>query len=191
MFIDDDVLIPVTAYRELRSDIENGGADVAGSLTIIRGYPYPVMAFREPREGEDPNSLPYFNDYVDYIDEKTGLVNCTAIGFSCVVLKVETIKKLTTPFFITGPNHTEDVYYCLKAIRELGKESFKVTLNPDVKTGHLGMPAIITDDNKKELAKLDEFEMKLTDTLMNKKKEPSPIDEKTGDRTPAYLEMCK
>jgi GT2 family glycosyltransferase len=193
MFIDDDVLVPIDAYSKLRENLDHDYCDVSAGVTIIRGYPYNIMAFRNPYDNEDKNTLPCYNDYSEHISD--GLVRCKAVGFSCVLIKVALLKKLTVPYFITGPNHTEDVYFCLKANNELG-EDVRIVMNPELITGHLGGSSIITVNNRHLHREMDELEQReLTHSLEElpifKPKPVVPPDLfKDDSRTEKFLEFC-
>lgn len=146
MFLDDDVLVPENTLEELiRPD-----ADICAGLVIIRGYPFNVMAFTS----DENRDLPYFNDLPldlqstedrvilkDPVTQDDGLI---AVGFSCCLIKVSLLKKIPTPFFITGPRNTEDIYFCLKAKTTLDSlrendpsvPKLKIAMATNVQCGH-------------------------------------------------------
>lgn len=171
MFIDDDVLIPFDALDQLLAM----QYDIAAGFTIIRGYPYDVMFFKEYKENGQ-RKLSYFNDYRDFTKEN-GIVDCGAVGFSCVLIKCELMKKISLPLFITGSQHTEDVYFCLKA-REYVPEC-TIGVQTKLITGHVGEPKIFTPENREYYQRLDEFEMG-----------SKPVDQRKNDRGKEYLEKC-
>ena len=108
MFIDDDVLIPINAFQLL----QEADKDIISGITYIRGYPYPPMVFKwEYGDGF------YYRDCLEHVDNN-GLIQCDAVGFSCVLIKVSLLLKMRPPFFITAQNHTEDVYFCIRAIEQ-------------------------------------------------------------------------
>lgn len=147
MFIDDDVLVPFDSLKKMIA----AGKDVICGHTVIRGYPYNTMAFKLlPNEG-----LTYYNDYKDNLDENH-LVKCGAVGFSCVLIKVDVLKRMRPPFFVTGAGHTEDVWFCMEARRQLGEIS--IYMDPSIETGHILGPQIVTPRNKDLLKKYDEEE---------------------------------
>lgn len=125
MFIDDDVVVDIDAWGKLQRE----NKDVISGITYIRGYPFHPMVFKF-EEGSDNF---YMDDYREKIG-KDGLVHCDAVGFSCVLISVELLKKLEPPYFLTGPNFTEDVYFCKKA-REL-IPNLDICAHPLVETAH-------------------------------------------------------
>lgn len=142
MFIDDDVLIqPNVLDFLLEAD-----KDIVAAVTHIRSYPFRSMFFKYVGE----NLLSHYDDYEKDVDEK-GLLKCDAVGFSCVLIKVELLKKLTKPFFITGAFHTEDVYFCVKAQKELGLENVSIYVDTRCPTAHLLDKEAVSSKNVKAL----------------------------------------
>lgn len=139
MFVDDDVFIEPNTFDSLASI----DADVAMAETYVRGYPFNAMWFVE-KEGR-------FQHDNDCAPKESGFSFCDAVGFSCVLIKCSLLKKLTTPYFVTGPNFTEDVYFCVKAQRELGKENVKIAVDHRVPTGHTIAGQYVTKENVKLL----------------------------------------
>lgn len=147
MFIDDDVLIPNnTLDLLLKAD-----KDIVAGLVVIRGMPFNNMAFKF----DDPNHLVYYNDlplvrpcngeekHIMYdikcddchLTPLEELVKVDAVGFSCCLIKTDVLKVLEPPYFITGVNHTEDIYFCMKT-KELTPEP-EIFLHTGIECGHL------------------------------------------------------
>ncbi len=126
LFIDDDVIIPIDGLAKLiKAD-----ADIAAGWTVIRGWPFENMFFKYI--DEEKKQLSYGKE--PFTLNEAGLLDVDAVGFSFCLLKVEHMKKIPPPFFVTGPFNTEDVYYCIKA-REFVPET-KIVVDLSVKTGH-------------------------------------------------------
>lgn len=141
MFVDDDVLLPFNAFKRL----QEADKDIAAGVTFIRGYPYHPMIFNflGPIIG-NPNSCHYMDDYLERAD-KNGLVECDGVGFSCALIKVDLLKKMTPPYFITGEHHTEDVYFCARAKKEVPGTT--IYADSQVVTAHILGSDIIEPDN--------------------------------------------
>lgn len=122
-FYDDDVLMPSDTLKKL---IE-ADKDIVAGWTVIRGYPFNNMAF----EFRGENNLTFKND----LKFGQGLVKVDAVGCSCVLIKCELLKKMSPPYFVTGPFHTEDIYFCMKAREEVPGTSIYVDTNTE--TEHL------------------------------------------------------
>lgn len=136
LWLDDDVIVPMDGFSKLLAACENG-AQVAAGNVIVRGYPYDFMAFHwvgEPMKSnlkiisEEPKSFP-----MDNIGE---LEQVGAVGFSFCLISVEPIKKMKAPYFLTAPNHTEDVYYCF-LLHELMKEDVKIVIDWSIECNHI------------------------------------------------------
>lgn len=138
MFIDDDVLLPFNAYTRLKANDK----DICAGWTVIRGYPFPNMFFKDVGDGD----LEHYNDVP--LDSKE-LIRVGAIGCSCVLIKCELFKKIPPPYFVTGTGHTEDVYFCLKARKYI--PDVGIYVDPLVKTPHLLSPEAVTPENKEFL----------------------------------------
>lgn len=127
MFLDDDmVIIPDTLSSLIDCDL-----DITMAHTYIRGNPFNVMAFKKNEQG----NLAFFNDYESSVNEK-GIYLCDAVGFAVCLIKVSLLRKMETPYFVTGTGHTEDIYFCCKARVEVG-ETVSIGVDTKVPTGHL------------------------------------------------------
>jgi len=157
-FLDDDMPIaPHTLESLIQCD-----ADIAMAHSFIRGYPYQPMCFKwtEGSGPENPqgSALRHFHDdgeFTSAIDPITGLVEVAAVGFTCCLIRCDLLKKLQPPFFLTTPNSTEDVTFCLKAHFEQDKK-LKIVVDTKVPTAHLGEREWISQDTVKELRKYHE-----------------------------------
>ena len=139
LFIDDDVLVP----RESLGSLIKANKDVVASLTFIRGYPFEPMIFKEIYKDDEGDSVLGYD--TNFMAGEDGLVECKAVGFSCALIKCSLLRQLSTPYFITGSNHTEDVYFCVKARKEIPS----TTIFTDTKfpTGHLLNQEAVTIEN--------------------------------------------
>lgn len=166
-FIDDDVLVPVDGLKRLL----DADKDIIAGWTLIRGYPFENMFFKWD---ESMTGLHKWNDPPE--DEK--LLKVGAVGFSFALIKVDVLKKIPAPFFVTGTNHTEDIYFCVKAQKYLPDVSIYV--DRDCVTGHCLGPEYIEPRNK-EIYK--EYYEKLY---------PDSVDEpESRTRGDNYLKMIK
>ena len=122
LFIDDDVAVMPHTYRTLRERDK----DIIMAATFIRGYPFHPMWFCDfdtvnQSNGKIRKNLKFHDNWQDDLIKEgpdAGLVKTGAVGFSCVLIKVDLIRAMTPPYFVTGPGHTEDVYFCLRARAE-------------------------------------------------------------------------
>lgn len=166
MFIDDDVMIPRDCLGRL---IEND-KDICAGFVIIRGYPFNVMAFKFGRRTKQYKHMGFYNDLPKNSDGKLQkLVKCDAVGFSLALIKMNMLKKLSQPYFITGTKNTEDVYFCLKAKNEL-KNNVSIYMDTSLQCGHLLNAEPIAWENREQLKKYYESlePKKKTDTSRSK-----------------------
>lgn len=144
-FLDDDMILTPKTYESLKK----ADGDVVQALTFIRGMPFEPMFFKNVAASCDKNiDLKYYRDWEGFIDDN-GLVETYAVGFSCALLKVDTLKKMTPPYFITGAYSTEDVYYCIKMRQQV--ENVKILVDTKVPTGHILQPEVVTRENRYKL----------------------------------------
>jgi len=153
MFIDDDVIIKPETYSVLKA----ANKDCIMALTYIRGYPFAPMFFKAFNQITDGDGtvrefLTTYDDYKDHVGDD-GIVDCAAVGFSCVLIKTELIKAVAPPWFITGQNHTEDVYFCNKARYTL-EPAPTICCHTKIPTMHIMMPDGVTDYNVEKLREL-------------------------------------
>lgn len=78
------------------------------------------------------------------------VVDVDAIGFSCALIKTDVLHQLTTPYFVTGRHHTEDVYFCMKVQTELEPKP-SIVMHTGVQCGHLLNPEPIEWQVRKRL----------------------------------------
>jgi len=167
-FYDDDVVLPLDSFdRLLKTSVEEK-ADIVAGLTYVRGYPFESMAFYRNDGGA------YHISHEDIENSETDRIECDAIGFSCALISTQVLKKMVPPYFITGPNFTEDVYFCFKA-----KDNFpdmKIILDRSVKTDHIVGDYTINHDNVAIVKKFEE--------------ELYGASKKTGDYPPEAIESA-
>lgn len=164
-FIDDDMILHPNTYRSLKQ----ADGDIVQALTFIRGYPFHVMAFKKIA----PDKLDFFDDYLDHVDAE-GLFESEAVGFACVLIKVnETLKKIRPPYFVTGVWSTEDVYFCCKLRDKVGS-NIRILVDTKCPTGHLLNPEALSVHNHDVLSKFHK-----------------PLSIPEEDRGKEYLRTCK
>lgn len=139
MFLDDDVIVPMDCVKKMIA----ADKDIVAGWTIIRGYPFNNMFFKYVNG--DKTQLNYYNE----VDVSAGpVVDVDAVGFSCVLIKVDLLRKIPQPFFVTGPFNTEDVYFCLKA-REFVPDC-TISVDTSLETGHVMDTEVVEPRTKGE-----------------------------------------
>ena len=116
VFIDDDMLL----QRDTIEQLIDADKDIIMAHTYIRGHPFNPMAFKLTKDSTPAEiGLEPYIDVWEYQDENK-LVKCDAIGFACVAIKTDLLRRMESPWFITGPCNTEDIYFCVRCMKELG-----------------------------------------------------------------------
>ncbi len=122
-FIDDDMLFqdPKTIFKQLYE----AKMDIVMAHVYVRGYPFPLMAFKQVSSGKGENLRLDNLSQEDLLDSNPrkrsdGVITCEAVGTSVCLINCKLFKKLPSPWFLTGPHQTEDIYFCCNA-----KEHFK------------------------------------------------------------------
>lgn len=136
LFLDDDVLVPIDGLQKLLS----AAADIASGHVIVRGYPFENMFFKYNKE---QTQLPHMKEE----DLPPGdIFDVDAVGFSFTLIDVNLLKKLPSPFFVTGLTNTEDIYFCLKAKHYFPETTIKV--NQTITCAHILWSEMINKDNR-------------------------------------------
>lgn len=148
--IDDDMLAPPDLfYRLVKHD-----KDIVAALAFTRNPDHKPVIY-ETVEGFDPitrQRYGFTRFVVNY--PKNKLVECDAVGFGAVLIKTDVFKKIEKPWFFGMAQTGEDLTLCIKA----KKAGFRVWMDTSVKLGHLGAPAIITEEYSEMWNKLNQEE---------------------------------
>jgi len=179
LFLDDDVLVqPDGLHRLIQSN-----ADIASGKVVIRGYPFDWMVFKYEKRAGTPRKglysqaeLPEFGD-----------VPVDAVGFSFTLIRVDLLKAITPPYFVTGMNNTEDIYFCVKA-RQVNKKT-KIVVNCDVPCGHILWPEVMAPHNR---TAYKEYYEKINPQVQAEKKLMEELKKNPRlDRSVKYLKEVK
>lgn len=136
--IDDDMLAPPDLFYQL---VKND-KDICGALAFTRNPDHKPVIY-DVIEGRDPviKKDYYINKFAMNYPRNT-LVQCDAVGFGAVLIKRKVIEAMKEPRFMGLSGCGEDITFCVNA-KKLG---FEVWMDTRVKLGHLGAPAIITEE---------------------------------------------
>ena len=166
LFLDDDVIIPFTGLAFLL----DADKDVVAGDVLIRGYPFEHMIFDYT---EDKKSMLPIHDP----EEPLGIYDCDAVGFSFCLIKVDILKKIPKPYFITGPKNTEDIYFCIKG--KVAVPEMTIACDTRIKCGHMLNPYPVDPDN---VANFREY---------YEKQYPQAIVEQDKDRGNDYYQIIE
>lgn len=144
-FYDDDCMVPDEGLAKLMSHDKG----IVSGLTLIRGKPFNPMVFTYT--GKDDNGNGILEEDMDVLKAKK-LFPCNAVGFSCVLIKTEILKKMEPPYFVTGSQSTEDIYFCLRAQKEQGVEVF---CDPLVQVTHIVDRYYVNSENREQIMEFE------------------------------------
>lgn len=134
MFLDDDVCVNPFTYQKLKER----DVDIVTPIVYIRSYPFKPMFFKSIDLGVAGIGLDHYDDWEKKV--RIGdLLPVAAIGFSCCLIRCELLKQIPPAWFVTGVNHTEDVYFCIKAKQTMALQGKDVGIYVDTSldSGHM------------------------------------------------------
>ena len=101
--------------REWRCEKGHKGYDAVGGLYSVKSDPPVPMAFGNPKNPDDfkPRS-------VQKAVNEGRVIEVNGIAMGCTLFRKDLFSKLSKPWFDTGDNYTQDIYFCKKAKKELG-----------------------------------------------------------------------
>lgn len=148
--VDDDMICPDDLFEKLhRHDV-----DVVAALAFTRNYPHRAVLY-SIQEGWDAMSRSdyFINHWIDRYPENK-LVECDAVGFGAVLIKMDVFKRLMPPYFMSAASVGEDILFCHK----VKKAGARIFMDTSVKLGHLSHPLQITEDYAKNVQKMTNYD---------------------------------
>lgn len=161
-FVDDDMICPDDMFLRL---VRHKVADVVCPLAFTRNPPYKPVIYASV-EGYDPvERSDYFINNVVMNYPRKKLVEVDACGFGAALIKVDILRKINPPYFMSSEGTGEDILFCYKVKKAGGRVFMDTTFD----IGHLGHPQIITEEfvdnyrnsvdkeNKKRYGEFDKY----------------------------------
>jgi len=151
MFIDDDAVLyrNESLFKNLKDKIDKDeNKHIVMPVVYVRGYPFNPMFFKFVEDAEilkTGKGLDFYNDFKEKPVDENSLLEIAAIGCHTALIKTEVFKALEKPYFLTGMNHTEDVYFCMKCRDYI--ENIGIYVATDIVVGHLLDPLWVDDYN--------------------------------------------
>lgn len=142
LMIDDDMICPMDMFERLYED----DVDVVAPLAFTRNAPHMAVIY-ECETGVDPVTKGKYliNHYSrNYPENK--LVRCDAVGFGAALIKMDVIRRMQKPYFMSSCGTGEDILFCYNAAQQAGA---KIHMDTSVKLGHIGAPLVITEEYAK------------------------------------------
>lgn len=151
MFVDDDAVLHMRSsiFKDLKDKIDDDeNKHIIMPVVYVRGYPFEPMFFKwesDPEKIKEGKGLTFYSDFKEQKVDEKGLLEVAAIGCHTCLIKTEVLYSLDKPYFLTGMNHTEDVYFCMKCrdyIQNIG-----IFVDTTINIGHLLDPLWVDDNN--------------------------------------------
>lgn len=140
---DDDMLLPGDLILRLLEDMEaHPHIDILAPLAFMRSAPHYAVMYTV-KDGYDyvRKHSYYINHWViNYPKDK--LVECDAVGFGAVIIKMSMVRKMQEPYFMSTTPTGEDIFFCVNAKRQANARIF---MDTRIKLGHLGDPLLIDE----------------------------------------------
>lgn len=138
LMIDDDMITPMDLFERLYEH----NVDIVAPLAFTRNAPHYAVIY-ECESGHDPVTRnDYFINHYARNYPENQLVRCDAVGFGSVLIKMDVIRRLEKPYFMSTCGTGEDILFCYNAQQKAGA---KVYMDTSVKLGHIGAPLVIDE----------------------------------------------
>lgn len=136
--IDDDMIAPQDLFERLYRH----NVDIVAPLAFTRLPPHKPVMYSIKSGYDSVERKEYYLNYsvLDY--PKNTLYECDAVGFGAVLIKVDVLKRLKKPWFMTTSGAGEDIHFCHMA----GKSGVRIFMDTSTKLGHLSDPKEITEE---------------------------------------------
>jgi len=169
LFLDDDVLVPESRECASLAMLLDADADIVAGDVMISGYPFNHMYFRYDEDKVNLNQVEHTSEH------KQELQDVDAVGFSLCLIKRDLLLDVPKPFFVTGTNNTEDIYFCLKA--KAVKPETTIKVDTRIVCSHILWPELISADNVENFKKYYEVQF------------PLAIEQHNADRGNDYYKL--
>lgn len=141
---DDDMVLPIDCVEHLLRDMEEKPEiDILAPLAFMRNPPHYAVIYTTTEGYDQENHQSYFVNNLVKNYPKNTLVECDAVGFGAVLIKMDIVKKMKPPYFFSTTGSGEDIYFCMKARQETGARVF---MDTRVKLGHLSKPPVVDEE---------------------------------------------
>lgn len=141
--VDDDMLGEPDVFFRLADNVVNGPADICGALAFTRNPDYHPVLYTALKGYDASERASYHQNLPVYRYPKNKLVEVDAVGFGAVVFKVDLLRKMKRPWFMSTSATGEDILFCYHAKEQAGARVFSDTR---IKLGHVGNEMIVTEE---------------------------------------------
>lgn len=136
--IDDDMTCPDDLFEKLYADDK----DIIAPLAFTRNFPHKPVVYRCV-DGWDPvSNCDTFTNFSIMNYPKDKLFQADAVGFGAVLIKMDVLRKMPSPWFMNPYKTGEDINFCYEA----KKYGFTTWMDSRVKLGHVSHPVVVTEE---------------------------------------------
>lgn len=140
LMMDDDQIVPRDMFERLHATALATGADLVSPMVTQRLHPFHPVMWKQSWSDEGGKKYISNQFIADY--EPNSVVECDAVGFGVVLIRVDAIRKIKQPRFFSNTHLGEDIFFCIKAKGEAGA---KIVMDTAIKVGHLRPPQVATE----------------------------------------------
>lgn len=142
LMIDDDMTCPDDLFEKLYADDK----DIVAPLAFTRNFPHKPVMYRCVEGWDAVSNCDTFTNFAIMNYPKDKLVQVDAVGFGAVLIKMDVLRKMPSPWFMNPFKTGEDIYFCYEA----KKYGFTTWMDTRVKLGHVSHPIVVTEDYVEE-----------------------------------------
>ena len=136
--IDDDMIAPDDLFERLYES----NKDIIAPLAFTRNFPHKPVIYSCVEGWDTVSQTEHFTNYAVMNYPKDRLIECDAVGFGAVLIKVDCFRKMKMPWFMNPFKTGEDINFCYEA----KKYGFSTWMDTRLKLGHVSHPLIITEE---------------------------------------------
>lgn len=143
LMMDNDMLYPINFIEAMLEDMEqNPQIDVLAPLAFMRNPPHYAVMYSVTEGYDGDTKKDYFMNRFVINYPKDKLVECDAVGFGAVLIRMSLIKKMKAPYFFSTTGVGEDIWFCHKAKKEADARIF---MDTRIKLAHLGNHILVDE----------------------------------------------
>ena len=144
IMFDDDMTLPIDMIECMLQDMEeHPEISVLGALAFMRNPPhYPVMYTTIEGWDAERHRSYFANQFVKKYPRNT-IVECDAVGFGAVCIRMSIFKDMKPPYFFSTTGSGEDIFFCFNAKQQAKARIF---MDTRIKLGHLMNPKVCDEE---------------------------------------------
>ncbi len=150
--VDDDMVSPDDLFEKLHAD----NKDIVAPLAFTRNFPHKPVIYRCEDGWDEVSHCDRFTNFPIMNYPKDRLFQCDAVGFGAVLIKVDVLRKMPSPWFMNPYKTGEDIHFCYEA----KKYGFTTWMDTRIKLGHVSHPVVVTEAYVEEQNKIYGMDVK-------------------------------